>query len=74
MTNSTHCPECGNLRHSLFRYAKGALAYSLYMTLPERLILGRTWRFWSDWLLPSAGDYIYDRRGYCDSNHSGAER
>jgi hypothetical protein len=63
------CEICGCVRHSVLRYTRGRLCHWLYWATPDWLKFGRMWRFWNDLLLPSAGDYIYDRRGYCDANH-----
>ena len=59
-----HCETCGHTRHSLLRYAKGWLCYRLFLAMPHWLF-----RPASSALLPSAGDYVFDQRGYCDANH-----
>jgi hypothetical protein len=63
------CKTCGCVRHSLPRYAWGWLCYTIYMALPEPIVFGRFWKA-PNALLPFAGDYVYDRRGYCDQHHS----
>lgn len=58
------CQICGCARHSFFRYAKGAVCHWLFSLFPPIFAVD-----WLSWLLPSAGDYMYDMRSYCDEQH-----
>ncbi len=62
------CPVCGHVRHSLWRWVKGWFCYRLFLLWPTGTPL---WLFQrvADLLLPSAGDFMFDRRGWCDREH-----